>query len=501
MVPRGPAVAAVLDREPAPKDFLCGLEIAPRMPGVIRRETKQVIALARRFNDRAVRPGALELDRRKHEDPDYLPWEYVHEANRWGLYTLFIPRIFGGRGYNFPALSYMMEELASACTGLANLVGVHYLGVATLCSSWNMRMMNKIMRETAEGERTGEPCLISLAITEPGAGTDVEEVDLLENARVTCQASKVEGGYIVNGRKIFISNGHVSKWHMLICYEDLSKPQDTCIMFGVKNGMKGFSFGRQERKMGQKACPASELIFEDCFIPDENVCFRAAEAGDLKGTRKELTMRVIDSVVSTSRAGVAGFGTGVARGAYEEALRFASETELDGKLMINHEWVQCLLAEMYKNVAVSRLTYVETNHANALYGMFKVLQWKPLFYYLKYLPQPVIDRVLAPLMSSDLATRLFRKINFEWLKDSDWQCTSGWGSLAKFAATDAGVKNGQLALELMGRAGLRHDRGAEKHLRDSKLLQIYEGTNQLNRLNLFKCQIGRSVAGAQVFED
>ncbi len=484
-----------------PRDIMCGLDAAPRLPGAMRRETRQAVALARRFNDLVVRPGALELDRRKHEEPDYLPWDFVHQANRWGFYTMFIPRLFGGQGYNMPALSYLVEELASACTAMSNLIGVHYLGVATLCSSWNMRLMNKIMRETAEGERAGKPCLISLAITEPGAGTDVEEVELVARANVTCQARKVPGGFVVNGRKIFISNGHLSTWHMLICYEDLSHPETSTIMLAIRNGMEGFSFGRQERKMGQKGCPASELIFEDCFVPDENVCFRAADAGRLKGSVEHVTMQLIDAVVSTSRAGVAGFGTGVARGAYEEALGFASETEVGGKLLINHEWAQCILAEMYKNVAVARLTYIETNHANGMYGMFKALQWKPLFYYLKYMPRVVIDRVLAPLMGLPAMTGLFRKIMFDWQKESDYQCTSGWGSLAKFTATDAGVKNSQLALELMGRAGLRHDRGAEKHLRDSKLLQIYEGTNQLNRLNVFKCFIGRSVPEARVFED
>ena len=500
MVPRG-AKMAVLEREPALKDMMCGLDASPGLPRAMRRETRQVVAHARRFNDLVARPAALELDRRKHEEPDYLPWDLVHEANNWGFYTMFIPKLFGGQGYNMPALSYVVEEIGSVCTAMSNLIGVHYLGLATLAASWNMRLMNRILRDTVEGEKTGEPCLISLAITEPGAGTDVEEVELVAKATVTCHARKVPGGYVVNGRKIFISNGHLSTWHMLIAYEDLSSPETSTIMLAVRNGMEGFSFGRQERKMGQKGCPASELIFEDCFVPDENVCFRGADTGRMKGSAEHVTMQVIDSVVSTSRAGVAGFGTGVARGAYEEALRIAGGTEVGGKLLINHEWAQCVLAEMYKNVAVSRLTYVETNRANGMYGMFKVLQWKPVFYYMKYAPRAFIDKVIQPLLDLPAMTWLFRKIMFEWQKDSDWQCTSGWGSIAKFTATDAGVKNCQLALELMGRAGLRHDQAAEKHLRDSKLLQIYEGTNQLNRLNVFKCFIGRQVPGAQVFED
>jgi alkylation response protein AidB-like acyl-CoA dehydrogenase len=288
---------------------------------------------------------------------------------------------------------------------------------------------------------------------------------------------------------------------MLIAYEDLNRPDETTVMLAVHNGMPGFSFGRQEEKMGQRGCPASELIFEDCFVPDENECLSARQAGFSSSSVQEVTMQAIDYVVSGSRAGVGGFGTGVARGAYEEALDFAGETEVDGKLLINHEWAQCMLAEMYKNIAVSRLTYVETNYANGLFGMFKALQFKPVFYLMKYLPQAFIDRIIQPFLDLEAVTWLFRKVYFDWQSREQTQCTSGWASLCKFTASDAGVKNCQLALEMMGRTGLRHDHRVEKHLRDSKLLQIYEGTNQLNRLNLFKNLIGRSVPEARVFED
>jgi alkylation response protein AidB-like acyl-CoA dehydrogenase len=182
---------------------------------------------------------------------------------------------------------------------------------------------------------------------------------------------------------------------------------------------------------------------------------------------------------------VGAFGAGVARGAFEEALKFACSTEVEDKLLVNHEWVQCLLAEMYKNVSISRLCYVEANYANGIYGFFKMLQAKPMYYYTKALPKFYINLVIGPLMKQPFMTKLMRKIGFDWQKDEEVHRTSGWASIAKVVGTDAGIRNCQLALELMGQAGLRHDRSAEKHLRDSKLLQIYEGTNQLNRLNIF----------------
>lgn len=491
----------LIDREPKFDDITCSLRSVSKMPKAALRETEQMVAIARAFNDEVVRPRALELDAARTEDHDYLPWDIVEEANRRGFYSICVPKLFGGHGMNMPSLSFFLEEIGSGCTAIANLIGVHYLGVATLCGSWNIRLMNKILRDTAEGEKTGKPCLISLAITEPGAGTDVEELDLVTKAKLSCHAKRVDGGYVLNGRKIFISNGHLSTWHMTIAYSDLDDPANTTVMLAVTTGMEGFSFGRQEHKMGQKGCPASELIFEDCFVPDELVCFDASHGRKHVKPMADISMQMLDYVLSASRAGVGAFGTGVARGAYEEAVRFASETEVDGKLLINHEWAQCLLAEMYKNVALSRLSYIETNYANGMYGLFKVLHYKPLFYLMKYMPQAFIDRVLQPLLDQEFVTWLFRKIYFDMQKEDEYQRTSGWASLSKFCATDAGVRNSHLALELMGGAGIRTDQVAEKHLRDSKLLQIYEGTNQLNRLNLFKCLVGRSVPEARVFED
>ena len=493
--------SAVLQREPRFDDITCSLRSVNKLPGAVFKETQQVVAMARRFNDEVVKPQALELERLKREDPEYLAWDMVEEANRRGFYSMFIPKLFGGHGMNMPALSYMLEEIGSGCTAISNLVGVHYLGIATLCGSWNTRLMNKIMRDVAAGEKSGKPCLVSLAITEPGAGTDTEELELISRAKVTCHAERVPGGYRVNGRKIFISNGHLSTWHITIGYSDLDNPADTMVMMAIRTDMDGFSFGRQEHKMGQKGCPASELIFEDCFVPDELVCFDAQQAARYARPMAKLTMQVLDYVLSASRAGVGAFGTGVARGAYEEALRFARETEVEGKLLINHEWAQCALAEMYKNVALARLSYIETNYANGMYGLFKVLHYKPIFYFMKYAPQSLVDAFLEPLVDLDFVTWLFRKIYFDWQKEAEYERTSGWASLSKFSATDAGERNSELALELMGGAGVRTDQVAEKHLRDSKLLQIYEGTNQLNRLNLFKCMIGRSAPEAKVFED
>jgi acyl-CoA dehydrogenase len=483
---------SLLEREPRFDDSFCSMQAIPKIPKSQLKETRILVSYARRFNDEVIRPLALKTDLKTFQDPEYLPWEIVEKANEWGFYDMFIPKIFGGQGWSLPSHAYVIEELSSACVGIANVVFVHYLGFMTCLASWNLPLINRICRDVAEGRRTGKPCLITLAITEPGAGTDVEEVELVDRGRVSCYAEKVKGGYIVNGSKIFISMGHVSTWHALIAYSDLKKPSENTVMLAVKTGNKGFTFGKHEDKMGQRACPASELIFEDCFIPDECVLgdsrffpnSRIRETGDLVN-------QIIHYVVEVTRASVGAFGTGVARGAYEHALKFAGENAVNGKLLINHEWAQIMLAEMYK-----------ANYSNSLKGgVLNFLQIKPIYYYMKYVPQTIIDLFVVPFYKLKITNWLIRQIYVEGQSLEAQNRCSGWASLAKFLGTDMGMKNSQMALEMMGQAGLRHEKGAEKILRDSKLLQIYEGTNQLNRLNLFNCLIARCVPQARVFEE
>jgi len=478
---------SLLERVPRFEDSFCSIQAIPKIPKIQLKETRILVSHARRFNDEVVTPLALKTDLKTFQDPDYLPWDLVEKANEWGFYTMFVPKLFGGQGWGLPSSAYVVEELSSACVGIANVIFVHYLGFVTCLASWNMSLINRICRDVAEGQRTGNPCLITLAITEPGAGTDVEEVELVDRGRVTCYAEKVKGGYVVNGSKIFISMGHVSTWHALIAYADLKKPSENTVMLAVKTGTKGFSFGKHENKMGQRVCPASELIFEDCFIPDEFVLGDSRYFPNSQ-TREtsDLVNQIIHYVVEVTRAAVGAFGTGVARGAYEHALKFAEKTEVDGKLLINHEWAQIMLAEMYKNVVAGRLAYVEANYTNSLKGgIFNFLQIKPLYYCLKFIPQAVIDLFVVPFYKTKVFDWFIRQIFVEGQSMEEQRRCSGWASIAKFLGTDMGMENSQMALEMMGQAGLRHERGAEKILRDSKLLQIYEGTNQLNRLNLF----------------
>ncbi len=487
------------EREPAFDDIMCSLNATGRQPKGIIKETRKVIAIARKFNQEVTLPGALALDRKMQEDPGHLAWEYVKKANEWGFYTMFLPKMFGGRGYAMSALGFFLEEIASCCLALANVIGVHYLGVCKVSSSWNIKIGDRLLREVVAGEESGQPCLLSLAMTEPDAGTDAQNVEFMDCGNLQCHARKVAGGYVLNGTKIFISMGHMSTWHLVHAYTDLNRASENTVMLAVKTGDQGFSFGKKEKKMGQKASVASELIFTECFVPDENVCIDNRQIRQLWRNTKDTNEQIFAYIWGGSRMGVGAFGTGAARGAFEVALRFACSHEINGRNLVNYEWCQSMLAEMYKNVALARAAYAEANYANGMYGLMKSMNRKPVYYLMKYLPAGLFNGINKWANARPLNTRLMRKMNFDAQTDEEIDRVDGWGSLAKVAGTDAGVVNCRMALELMGQAGVRQDQWAEKMLRDAKLLQIYEGTNQVNRVNLFKRLIARSCPGTPVF--
>jgi alkylation response protein AidB-like acyl-CoA dehydrogenase len=466
-------------------DTISSIDAVQKLPRGLHRDIKKATALARRFCDEVIRPRYKDVDLKVTEDNDYIPEDVIMEACKRELFSLWIPKMFGGRGMHFFSLYLFIEELSSVCAGLANVMSVHYLGLCVLFASCNLRMINRVLREVIREEKKGNACLISLSWTEPDAGTDQQEEELIHMAKVQTLATKTEGGYLVNGRKIFISGGHFCTWHMTICYEDLKKPGENIIILAVKNGMKGFSLGHREKKMGQKACVASELIYEDCFVPDEYVCLSQERLAPFKMDLKDLNMRIINLFTPVSRTGVASVATGIARGAYELAMDYALKKKIDGEPFINLQWVQTHLAEMYKNYAMCRAAVLESAFTNTQKSrLIKMLFRRDAFFFMNLLPRIFFTIFVAPLTRLKFVSRIYLKMTIGG-DFSDNQHASGFGSLIKFGCSDISVTNSCMAMELMGADGTRQDMGAEKFLRDAKLLQIYEGTNEVNKVNLF----------------
>ena len=458
-------------------------------------DVKKAIEVNRDFCVNHLQPLSLEVDRKYHENPNYLPWEMVELAAKHRRLSNYIPKYLGGSGEPMAVYGAVMEEQAATDCAFVGLLGGHSLGMVALMMTYNLRLVDKIISEIVEGEKTLKPVMLSCAITEPTAGSDVEEEELYPKARLTCQAKKVQGGALLNGRKVFISTGHVAKYHIVLMPFDNKRPMETYAEFLVPSDAKGFSLGRMEHKMGQRAGPASELVFEDCFVPEENI---SMAVDDRIGKQFPGQFpRLLRGVLGITRAAVGAWSTGTARGAAEHAIKFAKTHKLKGKTMINHQWVQAHLTNMVMNVFMARAIYMESyfaNMTNMNMGFDKV----PAIFDNEIVAALLKTRVYKAILHSDFVRKLFLKNLARATKAQD-QKVQYAASMAKVVGSDMAMENCHLAIELAGEAGVRHEFGMEKFFRDAKLLQIFEGTNQLNRLNIFNNYLGPHLPGVEVY--
>ncbi len=437
----------------------------------------------RAFADQHLRPAALETDRKSREDHDYLNWDFCRQAAREKMFSVMIPPMFGGQGGDLIEMAIMIEELCAACTGLANIIGAHYLGYSGLASGLNLDLMAKISREVIAGEKKGEPVIISAAHTEPGAGSDVEDEEHIKTARIGMTARQLDGGYLLNGQKVFISDGHFATWHMTSAYLDKNDPLHSGIGVMVKTGTEGFSIPKHELKMGQAACPASMLVFEDCFVPDELVLCDFED--------HERYIERIMFVLGTSRVGVAAIGTGCARGAFEHALKIAETERYKGRYLIDEQWVQHILAEMLANVMTGRALSLQAAFVESDHGLMSLLSNPFIDLFQKLTPNFIL---MSPLYQKIIRSNAMSNIMNNRIDNIDIkrrQRVQAYSSAAKMKATDLAMTNANLGLEIAGAAGLEQASGVEKFFRDAKLLQIYEGTNQINRKHIFDTIIAR----------
>lgn len=447
------------------------------------KKTVDVIRRAKEFRKKYIDPVAYEIDKRSLIEPHYFSEDLVKKGCEYGFISLPVPGFIGGGGGTILQCALLLEELCAGCAGIANIFGAHYLGLSPILLSVDLNLCDRFLYELVEKEKQGEAVLFSAAITEPMAGTDVEEAEFLPKARLVTSAKKVEGGYVLNGSKVFISNGNEAKYNVVICAIDKKKPVETWSVFVVPASSKGFSVGRVELKMGQRASHAAELIFEDCFVPEKNRV--GVEGMGARGT---------EIVLAASRAPVAAIATGIARGAYEKALEYSRKKRtLHGKL-IDKQWVQLALADMVSMIVSARHLYV--NAASA----FDERILSPL-YGNKRLTEPVL-KMFNPLRRTGAGMKFtgshkMKAFLFDYvdkkINEDDKNVLLGYSSMAKFMCSDSAVKVCLKALEIMGNEGIEERNLAEKYLRDAKLTQIYEGTNQLNRFTVYKYLINGAV--------
>ncbi len=372
----------------------------------------------RRFAERWLAPVAERIDVEPHGAPAAM--EVLRAAAREGLLSDMLPAPFGSaspRMFTLPislAACMKTEELAAVDGGLMLLICAHSLGVAPILLSGDLGAIRRFIVPSCRDNLAGDPHLLAFAITEPSAGSDVEEGHGASLIRPGVVARRTEGGFRLSGRKCFISGGDLAREIVVFAALE-SEGIDSWTAFIVPSSAPGFRVARTELKMGMRASGAAELEFEDVFVPADRV---------LGGLRRGWALN--RATLNLSRLPVAAMGVGFARAATEAAIEFACRTKLGGKLLVDYQEVQIALADML----------AETQAARAMV-------WEAA-------------RRMQPLQRE--------------------------ASAAKFFCTDTALRVCTRAMDLLGNHAVLHGQRVERAWRDARLTQIFEGTNQINRL-------------------
>ncbi|MGC4068136.1 MAG: acyl-CoA dehydrogenase family protein [Polyangiaceae bacterium] len=388
------------------------------------------------------------------------------------IFSLALPRALGGTGCSMLALSVGLEQLAQTCAGLANLVATHGLALAVVGASGSVHWLLRLAELIVEHERRGEPYLLSTAATEPSAGSDLEDENELPRARIESEATPEPGGYRLNGTKIYVSNGSLAAAHVVVMPTDRRSAADTLHAFIVSRDQPGLMVLRTEEKLGQRASPAAELRFSDCYVPEE----QRLTASTLRG-------RTFDLVLGASRAVVGAFGAGIARGVHDHCLELVKREADRG----DANDTAILLGRMWANARTARASYVEGNLANARYGLVSFMDHDSLRRFDRSMPRGWANNKLTlRLMSHPLVDEPARRF-MERLRSTRIALASSLGSATKVTTSELALENCELALELLGADATREaPLGIAKHWRDARLLSIYEGTNDICLLDVAK---------------
>jgi acyl-CoA dehydrogenase len=438
-------------------------------------ECEQTLKVFDSFANNVAAANFVTLDRSGFIDPAQSLEAVLVEACRYGIFTLALPRSLGGQGASLLALNMGLERLARCCLGIANLLSVHGLALGVLGATGALTQLQRLATQIVEGERRGTPFLLSTAATEPSAGTDMEDVDLLARAQLHSQAVRVSGGWKLSGRKVFVSNGSLASAHVVLMPTDMANPVQTLSAFLVEACRPGLRVVRVERKLGQRACPASELCFDDCFVPDSHKLNQRTVAG-----------KSLDLVLGASRTTVAAFGSGVAWGVLDDCLKFYRTGPSVLRRTLESRGADALLSQMWQNARLARANYIEAVIANAVFGLISLMQVAPL---------RQLDRVVPPSLGAWATTRgwfesprLDREARrwIDHISVDEVAVSCAHASAAKIAGSRLALQNCQVAFELLGPEATRESAGIAKRWRDARLLAIYEGTNELNAIDVYK---------------
>jgi butyryl-CoA dehydrogenase len=371
----------------------------------LSEEERLLQATAREFAEREVAPGAIERDEAERFDRSIF-----QKMGGLGLTAAPIPESAGGAGFSYLGWTLVMEELGAADMATAVTLSVHILSQYPVVTWGTDEQRARWLPPMLAGEALG-----AFALTEPHAGSDA--------AAIRTRAERVgpadaPTAYRLTGTKIWISNAPEADRYLVFASLDPGAGPSTITAFLVERGMDGFRPGAHEKKMGIRACPAAELVFDGCEVPAAN---RLGAEGD--------GYRIALSALGEGRISIAAGCVGIARAALDAAARYVSERQAFGGPLADQQGVRFMLAEMARDVAAARALTRDAARAK--------------------------DRG-EPLAEVS--------------------------SLAKWTASDTAMRVATDAVQLFGGTGYSRETGIERLMRDAKGAQIYEGTNQIHRL-------------------
>ncbi|WP_462405962.1 acyl-CoA dehydrogenase [Gracilibacillus sp. Marseille-QA3620] len=367
----------------------------------LSEEHEMIRKMVRDFAKNEVAPTAAERDEEERFDK-----ELFDKMAELGLTGIPWPEEYGGIGSDYVAYCIAVEELSRVCASTGVTLSAH-----TSLASWPIykfgteEQKQRYLRPLATGEKIG-----AYGLTEPGSGSD--------SGAMRTTARRDGDDYILNGSKIFITNGGMADTYVVFALTDPEKKQRGTTAFIVEKDFKGFSVGKKEKKLGIRSSPTTEIIFEECRVPMEN---RLGEEGE----GFKIAMMTLDG----GRNGIAAQAVGIAQGALDAATDYAKERVQFGKPISAQQGVGFKLADMATSVEAARL-----------------LTYQAAWLESKGLP---------------------------YGKES---------AMSKLFAGDAAMRVTTDAVQIFGGYGYTKDYPVERFMRDAKITQIYEGTQEIQRL-------------------
>ena len=359
------------------------------------------LQMIREFAEKEVKPLAAEVD-----EEERFPLETVEKMAKTGLMGIPVPVKYGGAGGTNLMYGMAVEELSRVCGTTGVVLSAHTsLCCAPIMENGTEEQKMKYLPRLASGEWIG-----AFGLTEPNAGTD---------AAMQQTTAVLDGDqYVLNGNKIFITNAVYAHVYVIFAMTDKSLGNKGISAFIVEKGTPGFSIGKKEKKMGIRGSATTELVFEDCRIPKENLLGQ-------QGKGFAIAMKTLDG----GRVGIAAQALGIAQGAMDETIKYTKERKQFGRSISQFQNTQFQMADMETKVQAARL-------------LVRSAHWK------KDNSMPYsVDAAMAKLFAAETAMEVTTK-----------------------------------AVQLHGGYGYTREYPVERMMRDAKITEIYEGTSEVQRM-------------------